>query len=307
MRLTRLGMACVVLAAVFASATQAEEFLYALSSYTNGNLLKVEPGTWTVLESHSITNEEALFGGLAVDAAQDIYSIDGYNDPYSDRLLRIDRTSGAGTVVGNTGFNWNFRFLYAHPITDVLYGGTDNQLYTFNRTSGHATFIANITGPTIDQVTAIAIDSQGNAYCTDIDQTGLFALDLVTGQATHIGNLNSTYGPWFQDLAFDSNDVLYGVYGDGSGVYTIDTENATDTFVVSRSWKGMTFVIEGPECPGDVDGDGDTDLTDLATLLAAYGSVPGDPNWDPACDFDADNDVDLADLAFLLSDYGCGG
>ncbi len=60
-------------------------------------------------------------------------------------------------------------------------------------------------------------------------------------------------------------------------------------------------------CPGDVDGDDDTDLSDLAALLSAYGSVPGDPNWNPACDFDCDGDVDLGDLAFLLADYGCGG
>jgi len=60
-------------------------------------------------------------------------------------------------------------------------------------------------------------------------------------------------------------------------------------------------------CPADVDGDGDTDLSDLAMLLAAYGSVPGAPNWNPACDFDGDSDVDLTDLAFLLADYGCGG
>jgi hypothetical protein len=62
----------------------------------------------------------------------------------------------------------------------------------------------------------------------------------------------------------------------------------------------------GAGCPGDIDGDGDTDLSDLAALLASYGSAPGDPNWNAACDFDADDDVDLTDLAFLLSDYGCG-
>lgn len=305
MKLPKLSMACVILAATVGS-VQAEEFLYALSNYTNGSLLKVEPGTWTVLESHSITNDEALFGGLGADAAKDLYSIDGYDDGYSDRLFRIDRTTGAGTVVGDTGFNWNFRFVYAHPITDVLYGGRDSQLYTLDRATGAATYIAPITGPTLDQTTALAIDSQGNAYITDIDQTGLFSLDLATGVATHIGNIGSGYGPYFRDLAFDSNDVLYGVYGDGSGVYTIDTENATTTFVVSATWKGMTFVVEEPECPGDVDADGDTDLSDLAALLSAYGSVPGDPNWNSACDFDADNDVDLTDLAFLLSDYGCG-
>jgi hypothetical protein len=303
MKPTRPGVACIILATIVASAAQAEEFLYALSSYTNCNLLKVDPTTWSVLESHPISNEEALFGGLAADAAQDIYSIDGYNDAYSDRTFRIDRTSGAGTVVGDTGFNWNFRFVYAHPITDVLHAGRDSQLYTIDRATGAATFVTNITPGTIGQVTAIAIDSQGNAYCTSISTDSLYTLDLNTGETTLIGY----NGLAFQDLAFDSSDALYGVnFSDAGTLYKIDTNDGTATFIASTSYRGITFVVEGPECPGDVDGDGDTDLTDLGTLLSAYGSAPGDPNWDPACDFDADDDVDLGDLAFLLADYGCG-
>jgi len=62
----------------------------------------------------------------------------------------------------------------------------------------------------------------------------------------------------------------------------------------------------GPACPGDVDGDGDTDPTDLAALLAAYGTSEGDPGYNPNADFDGNGTVDLTDLAFLLSDYGCG-
>jgi len=76
--------------------------------------------------------------------------------------------------------------------------------------------------------------------------------------------------------------------------------------VAQTQYDGMIVYKMEPECPGDVDEDGDTDLTDLAALLAAYGSVPDDPNWNPACDFDDDNDVDLADLATLLANYGCG-
>lgn len=60
-------------------------------------------------------------------------------------------------------------------------------------------------------------------------------------------------------------------------------------------------------CPGDVEGDGDTDIADLAALLAAYGSSSGDPDYDPAADFDDDGDVDISDLAYLLSGYGCLG
>jgi hypothetical protein len=62
----------------------------------------------------------------------------------------------------------------------------------------------------------------------------------------------------------------------------------------------------GPACVGDLDGDGDTDLSDLAELLAAYGTSEGDPGYNPAADFDASGTVDLSDLAYLLADYGCG-
>jgi hypothetical protein len=50
---------------------------------------------------------------------------------------------------------------------------------------------------------------------------------------------------------------------------------------------------------GDLDGDGDVDLTDLAILLASYGIDAGG-------DIDGDGDTDLQDLATLLSHYGEG-
>lgn len=65
-----------------------------------------------------------------------------------------------------------------------------------------------------------------------------------------------------------------------------------------------------PDCPGDVDADGDTDLSDLAELLASYGKCPGDDGYNPACNLyenePPDGCIDLSDLAFLLANYGCG-
>jgi hypothetical protein len=53
---------------------------------------------------------------------------------------------------------------------------------------------------------------------------------------------------------------------------------------------------------GDLDGDGDVDLTDLAQLLGHYGTTSGATYADGDLDFDGD--VDLSDLAELLGAYG---
>lgn len=57
---------------------------------------------------------------------------------------------------------------------------------------------------------------------------------------------------------------------------------------------------------GDVDGDGDVDLSDLAALLAAYGTCSGDAGYLSAADFDGSGCIDLSDLAILLATYGGG-
>ncbi len=56
------------------------------------------------------------------------------------------------------------------------------------------------------------------------------------------------------------------------------------------------------QCDGDLDGDGDIDLSDLAQLLSSYGTTSGVCYADG--DIDGDGDVDLSDLAALLAVYG---
>lgn len=225
-----------------ASLASAQQVIVATSGPVNPSLLTVDPSNGNILTSTPISNEEALFGGVTVDGTN-LYSIDGYNDGNSDRTFRIDSTTGAGTIVGNTTFNWNFRCVENHPTTGVLYATTDNNLYTIDKSTGVATSIAPITaaGFTLDQFTAFAINSSGQAFGTDIGDTGLYSLDLNTGVATHIGDLTPGGSFIFQDLAFDSSGQLWGV-GISGGVYTIDTTAATSTFMfASGAWGGLAF------------------------------------------------------------------
>jgi len=95
----------------------------------------------------------------------------------------------------------------------------------------------------------------------------------------------------------DATNVFWGT--DDSGVIQAEIYDFFDD--ASRAmvlWSPYIW----PPLVGDVDADGDVDLTDLSILLAHYGMTSG-ATWADG-DFDGDGDVDLADLAALLANYG---
>ncbi|MFQ5807168.1 MAG: M20/M25/M40 family metallo-hydrolase [Phycisphaerae bacterium] len=71
---------------------------------------------------------------------------------------------------------------------------------------------------------------------------------------------------------------------------------------VRGSMAGLVSLAGVLPCFGDLDGDADVDLADLAQLLSNYGTTEGAAYEDGDLDFDGD--VDLADLAALLAVYG---
>jgi hypothetical protein len=267
MRFGTLAFAAVVSAGGVASAQS--ETMYVLDSPINPFLLTLNKDTGGILTIDSITNEQSLFGGLAIDGADDLYSIDGYNDEFSDRLFKIDKETGEGEVVGDTGYNWNFRSVTVHPQTDVLYGTRDNELFTFDKSTGLATSIAVISEATLDQLTAMVIGADGVAYGTDIGDTGLFRIDLTTGQATHLGNVGQS-GNWFEDLAFDSEGVLWGARVQG-GMHTIDIDSGTQELQFGGAYPGVVFEFEGAgKCIADCDGNGALNVLDFVCFQGEW-------------------------------------
>jgi hypothetical protein len=56
--------------------------------------------------------------------------------------------------------------------------------------------------------------------------------------------------------------------------------------------------------PGDLDGDFRVSRQDLVILASAYGSKPGDSNWNPNADVNGDDKISLQDLVILAQHYG---
>lgn len=58
---------------------------------------------------------------------------------------------------------------------------------------------------------------------------------------------------------------------------------------------------------GDIDGDNEVSLFDFGELVAAFGAMPGDDNWNSNADLDGDEDVSLFDFAILVRNFGAIG
>lgn len=102
-------------------------------------------------------------------------------------------------------------------------------------------------------------------------------------------------------------DPVWAWAANDSGVST-NTDSVTgEWYPAPEQGAVATLTVTGTPAGGavgDVDGDGDVDITDLAMLLTSFGACTGDAAYLADADFDSSGCVDLGDLAALLGNFG---
>jgi hypothetical protein len=91
----------------------------------------------------------------------------------------------------------------------------------------------------------------------------------------------------------------------GHVVKVTQTVHVASNFLGGFSGFSFSIVFAGGSyLLGDVDKDGSVRLLDLEIVAKAYGSTPGDPNWNPDADVNKDGVVNLLDLMMVAGEYG---
>jgi subtilisin-like proprotein convertase family protein len=94
----------------------------------------------------------------------------------------------------------------------------------------------------------------------------------------------------------------WGENASGTWTLIISDEGSGDV-ATWIDWQLIVYGTDGVAIPGDIDGDGDVDISDLGALLASFGLPVDDPNFNPDADLDGDDDVDISDLGLLLANF----
>jgi len=183
------------------------------------------------------------------------------------------------------------------------------------------------TGYHIASVTGCGGTLSGNTYTTgtitaDCTVSAAFAIDIhpltVAKSGTGSGTVASS------PAGISCGTTCSGTYNAGTTITLTSTPDSgsifaswsgdadcTDGIVTMNSIKACTAIFNlSPSSPivptlwGDLDSSNRVDGFDLGRLGLAFGSRPGDPNWDPDADLNGDGIVDGADLAILVENFG---
>ena len=254
--------------------------------YTEGNY-DSKAHLWTSPSSGFSLHflEASDTGANAVDGAYQYGS--AYQQFGSAHATRWNSSSGSHVDLHPAGYSSSY-----------IQGAGDDQAVG---TAGSHAGLWIGAGAFIDLHPAVAASSSALATHEGIQSGSVAITGLGTRAALWSGtpesyvDLGAVVPPGFTVSVAED----FEVQPDGSVIVVGYGYNANTTRYEAIVWRSTP----GADIDGDIDGDGDVDLTDLAILLSQFDLCNGDPGFNPAADVNANGCVDLADLAILLSNF----
>jgi PKD repeat protein len=235
-------------------------------------------------------------------------------DPYLNMTVTFDASSSTPEEFNDTiiSYEWDFgdgtqKITETDPFTTHNYQQIGTFTVTLNVTDGEGLW---------------CVTSKPVTVYPEFGPTANFTwtpFEPIINETITLDASNSTPGWCAQTQRFSPIINYTWNFGDG-------TENTTTDPIITHSYSqpgNYTVILEIVDADArsdaifaivevlnitiktyDVNGDGIIDLKDVYRVALAYGSYPGHPRWDPACDFNNDDLVDLKDYYPVAMHYG---
>ena len=186
-----------------------------------------------------------------VVAAVSLYALDGRSNTFgiidttAGAASTIDIGTGATTLIGPshndiTGLTFDSSFTTLYSISQY-----DGSFYSVNPDTGATTLIGNS-----GILTPLGLSTRSDGTIFGVNIYGrLYTIDPHTGASTLITN---GLPGGFSSIAFDADDILYGVKIDGDFLGTIDTSNGSFSQIGSgvgpqyTDVRGLVFAVPEP-------------------------------------------------------------
>jgi uncharacterized repeat protein (TIGR01451 family) len=249
----------------------------ACGSYSN--LYTLDPATGTPTVVGDITGATCVID-IAMNPSGEMYA----HDIVTDSMYQVDPSTGAGTLLGPTGYPAN----YAQGMD---FDNDDGTLYIFLYQGGGA----NVYG-TVDLVTGavtpLSIDNPLGEFEGAIPNPGVVTKGTLNGTVTEAGtgnpiegamvvaeNITDTYGFSTDVTGFYSDTINVGTYTVTASMYGYVPNEVAGIEVFLDTITTQDFVLD-PATFYTVDGY----VTDVNTGWPLYASLdidgyPGDPIW----------------------------
>jgi peptidoglycan/xylan/chitin deacetylase (PgdA/CDA1 family) len=231
-------------------------------------------------------------------------------NPYINQPVLFNASSSkpnGGTI---TNYTWNFDdgniTSTSNAITSHTYALARNYnvTVTVTNTEGLKGSASELVTAEVAVADIFSVASNSTVSDLSFNSTSLKLSFTVSGPSGTTGLTNVTIAK-----TFVANVTNLKVFLDRNPLQYTTTETG-DSWVVSFTYTHSTHYIMLALNPsrlalaGDLNNDGKVSIQDLVILSNAYGSKPGDANWNPNADIDNDGKVDLTDLTLLCINYG---
>jgi hypothetical protein len=145
--------------------------------------------------------------------------------------------------------------------------------------------------------------------------------DGVMGSVTLQNYEGTVLGiPGTATITDGTNTEVHNIVLDAAGLYSFTTALRGDCTVIVKCshWLGKAASVTVPSTGnvvvdllsvlnGDVVDSNEVDFADINAVRNAFGSAPGDDNWNANADVDGSGEVDFADINIVRNNFGQAG